>query len=216
MWSEDAWKAAEPTYNRILQLDFVRELMAGTLSQERFLFYIRQDALYVADFGKAIAGIASRLNRIDHRQTFLNFAGDCVAVERALHESYMEQEPSSPRVEQTPTCLLYTSYMLRQLSDGSLPVAMASVLPCFWVYKEVGDYISKNQNRNGNPFQAWIDTYNGEEYASAVKKAIAICDEVADTCTPEQRKAMTEAYVLATKMEWMFWESAWRLETWPV
>ncbi len=215
-WSEEAWKAAKPAYTRILELDFVRELMAGTLSRERFLFYIRQDALYLVGFGKALAGIAAKLENVEHSQAFLAFAGECMAVERALHEVYLGKEKLPGRIEPTPTCLLYTSYILKQLHDAPLEVAMAAVLPCFWVYKEVGDHIVANQNKNNNPYQAWIDTYGGDEFSGAVERALALCDEAAAACTPEQRRAMTEAYVLCTKMEWMFWDSAWKLETWPV
>ncbi len=220
-WSEQAWKEAEPAYRSILELDFVRGLIEGTLSRERFLFYIRQDALYLAGFGKALAGIAAKLDDTEQSGAFLSFAGDCIAVERALHESYLGQENrDTPRahIAPSPTCLLYTSYILKQLYDAPLEVAMASVLPCFWVYKEVGDHILSAQSRSGkdNPYQAWIDTYGGEEFAAAVRRAIAICDEAAAHCTEATRAAMTESYVLCTKMEWMFWDSAWKLEAWPV
>jgi thiaminase/transcriptional activator TenA len=215
-WSEQAWKEAEPVYARILELDFVRELITGVLDREKFLFYIRQDALYLAGFGKALAGIAARLDNVKHGQAFLSFAGDCMAVERALHESYLGKEKLPERIEPSPTCLLYTSYVLKQVYDAPLEAAMAAVLPCFWVYKEVGDHILTRQNKNDNPYQAWIDTYGGDEFAAAVQKAIAICDEVASSRTEAQRRSMTEAYVLCTKMEWMFWDSAWKLETWPV
>jgi thiaminase/transcriptional activator TenA len=212
-WSERAWKEAAPVYGRILELDFVRELIAGTLSREKFLFYIRQDALYLVGFGKALAGIAAKLDDVEHSRAFLTFAGECMAVERALHASYLGDEALP---EPSPTCLLYTSYILKQVYDAPLEVAMAAVLPCFWVYKEVGDHILAAQSKNGNPYQAWIDTYGGDEFAEAVLQAIAICDEVAASCPEARRRAMTDAFVVCTKMEWMFWDSAWKLETWPV
>jgi len=215
-WSEQAWKEAEFAYERILKLDFIRELMDGTLGREKFLFYIQQDALYLVSFGKALAGIAAKLNNVEHSQAFLAFAEECMAVERTLHEFYLSKEKLPEQIEPSPTCLLYTSYILKHLYDAPLEVAMAAVLPCFWVYKKVGDYILAKQNKNNNPYQAWIDTYGGSEFADAVQKAIAICDEAAASCTKAQRQAMTEAYILCTKMEWMFWDSAWKQETWPV
>jgi len=215
-WSEQAWKEADPVYRRILELDFVRELVTGTLNREKFLFYIQQDALYLAGFGKALAGIAAKLDNTEYSQAFLAFAGECMAVERALHESYLGKKNLPEQLEPSPTCLLYTSYILKQLYDAPLEVAMATVLPCFWVYKKVGDHILATQSKNGNPYQAWIDTYGGDEFAAAVRKAIAICDEVAASCTEARRRAMIEAFVLCTKMEWMFWDSAWKLEAWPV
>lgn len=62
-WSDEAWEAAEPVYRRILEHPFVGELAAGTLSAERFRFYIRQDALYLDGYARRLAHIASRLVR---------------------------------------------------------------------------------------------------------------------------------------------------------
>lgn len=215
-WSQLAWKGAEPAYKRILDLDFIHELMAGTLSRERFKFYIQQDAIYLNGFGKALAGISAKLEKPAHMGAFVSFAGDTMAVEREMHASFMEVLGRIEDLEASPTCLLYTSYMLRQLYEAPLEVAMASVLPCFRVYKEVGDYILANQSKGDNQYQSWIDTYGGDEYGNAVLKAIGICDEIAAACTEKQRQAMTRAYVTCTKMEWMFWDSAYKLEQWPV
>lgn len=215
-WSQQAWQAASPAYAKILELDFIRELMDGTLPQEKFRFYIQQDALYLNGFGRALAGIASKLEKPAHMSAFAAFASDTMAVERDMHQSFVAILGKLEDLEPSPTCLLYTSYMLRQLAEAPVETALASVLPCFWVYKEVGDYILANQTKTANQYQNWIDTYGGEEYGSAVMQAIAICDELAEQCTARQREAMTNAYVLCTKMEWMFWDSAYKLEQWPV
>lgn len=215
-WSEQAWQAALPAYNKILELDFIRELMDSTLPQEKFRFYIQQDALYLNGFGKALAGIAAKLEKPEHMGAFVGFAGDTMAVERDMHQSFFNILGKLEDLEPSPTCLLYTSYMLKQLAEASVEVALASVLPCFWVYKEVGDYILANQSKGDNQYQDWIDTYGGDEYGNAVLKAIAICDELAAACTEKQREAMTKSYVICTKMEWMFWDSAYKLEQWPV
>lgn len=215
-WSEQAWQAALPVYNKILELDFIRELMDGSLPEEKFRFYLQQDALYLAGFGKALAGIASKLAKPEHTEAFAAFAGDTMAVERDMQQAYFSVMGTLEDLEPSPTCLLYTSTLLRQLADAPVETAMAAVLPCFRVYQEVGEYILKNQSGKDNRYQSWIDTYGGEEFGDAVRRAIAICDELAAECTQKQRDSMTDAYVLCTKMEWMFWDSAYKLEQWPV
>ena len=92
----------------------------------------------------------------------------------------------------------------------------AAVLPCFWIYKEVGDYILAHQTKENNPYQTWIDMYAGDEFAKSVERAIRICDELAEKCTEEQQNAMTEAFITCSKMEWMFWDSAYQLEQWKI
>jgi Putative transcription activator len=216
IWSEQAWKSIEPIYEEITKLPFIGGLIDGTLKQEQFLFYLHQDALYLYEYGKIMSGIASRLSKPEHITAFTGFAVETVAVERILHESYLKQSPIKGRVEQSPSCLLYTSLLHKYLAQHPVEVALAAVLPRFWIYQEVGNYILANQNKGDNPYQAWIDTYGGEAFAKSVETAIAICNEVAETCTEEQRNVMTEAFVYCSKMEWMFWDSAWRLEEWKI
>jgi len=49
-----------------------------------------------------------------------------------------------------------------------------------------------------------------------VRKVIAISDRVAADATPAVRAQMLKAFVRASQLEWMFWDSAWRREAWPV
>jgi len=37
---------------------------------------------------------------------------------------------------------------------------------------------------------------------------------VASGATEEGRKRMAEAFVLSSRLEWMFWDSAYRMEQW--
>ena len=214
-WSKEAWNAAQPVYQKILELPFLKELMDGTLPREKFIFYIQQDALYLAEYGKVMTGIASKLRNPKHIEAFIQFAGESIAVENALHESFIH-ELKDKAIEASPSCQLYTSYLLRQLATAPIEVIVAAVLPCFWIYKEVGDYILEHQIKGNNPYQDWINTYGGEEFEKSVKTAIDICDQLAEQCTPEQRQSMTNSFVMCSKLEWMFWDSAYNLEQWRI
>lgn len=213
-WSKAVWETITPIFDKITAHPFLTDLMTGALEREKFLFYLNQDALYLDDFGKVLAGIAVKCPDRGHVEDFLRFSGDTIAVERELHSSYLGQ--IDPSVRPSPACLLYTSFMHRQLAAAPLEVAVASVLPCFWVYQAVGDFLLAKGAVPGNPYQGWIYTYGGEEYGKAVTRAIAIADELADKTTASVREEMTRAFVLCTRMEWMFWDSAWRLEEWPI
>ncbi len=213
-WSLAARRAVGPIFTAITAHPFITELMAGTLPREKFMFYLAQDALYLIDFGRALAGIAARAKKPEHTAAFLAFAKDTMEVEKALHQSFLGSTDALPH--QSPANLLYTSYMLRGLALDSLGVAVAAVLPCFWIYKAVGDYILAGESAANNPYQSWIDTYGGEEYGEAVERALAIGDELAAQAGEAERRDMTEAFVTCSRLEWMFWDSAYKLEEWAV
>ena len=49
-----------------------------------------------------------------------------------------------------------------------------------------------------------------------MREVLGHTDAAFDQATAADRRAMREAYLKATRYEWMFWDSAWRLEPWPV
>ncbi len=213
-WSDSAWEAARPVYEKILEHPFVRALADGTLSAERFRFYLRQDALYLDGYARRLAHIAARLGRKEHTEAFLRFAADGIAVERALHEQFLGGEhPASEEI--SPACLLYTS-VLESQATAPVEVEAAAVLPCFVVYQRVGEAIHAQQQGTENPYRQWIETYADPAFAASTAEATAICDALADAAGDATRRRMTDIFVRCTRMEWLFWESAWQLETWKI
>lgn len=214
-WTEEAWIQAQPILESIKVQPFITELIDGTLDAKRFKYYIAQDALYLEHFGRALALIAGKADRITHVLDFIRFAEGAIVVENALHGDYFKTFNIQTGNSISPGCHHYTSFLLKEAALSPVEVAMAAVLPCFWIYKYVGDYIYGHQSSGKNPYQSWIDTYAGEAFGLLVKKAIDICDEVAENCTILQRQRMTDAFLYACQMEWMFWDAAYQQGQWP-
>ncbi|HEX6142768.1 MAG TPA: thiaminase II [Geminicoccaceae bacterium] len=216
---DQAWQRIEGLYADILEQPFNQELAAGTLSRERFTFYMIQDAHYLNAFGRALAAAAARAPDNDQMIVLAGSAREAVVVERALHESFFrEYGLSAEEVEAappSPTCSHYAHYLISTTSSAPYEVAVAALLPCFWIYWEVGKHLLEIAARD-NPYQAWIDTYADEEFAAGVQKVIGISDDLAEAATPARQDQMLEAFVRAAQLEWMFWDSAYRLEGWPV
>ena len=212
-WSDVAWEAALPVYEKITQHPFVTGLADGTLPMEKFIFYLEQDSLYIQNYCRVLSSIAARVADPALTETFLAFAADGVAVEKAMHEVYLK-EYGGRRAEPTPSCLLYMSLLSAQ-ATAPVEVEAAAVLPCFWVYYEVGKAIAAKA-KQPNPFQSWIDTYSYPGFEESNQRAIDVCDFLAGKASPDIRRRMTEIFVMATKMEWLFWDSAYRLEKWKI
>jgi len=94
-------------------------------------------------------------------------------------------------------------------------VGVAGVLPCFQIYHEVGKHLH-GIAAPANPYQKWIETYRDESFGEAVRAVVKHTDTGFERAGAEERRAMRAAYLKAARMEWMFWDSAWRLEVWPV
>ena len=218
-FSRAAWERNAQTYEIIRSMPFNAELAAGTLSEARFKHYITQDAHYLIGFGRALTLAAAKAPNPDRIVQFAKSAEGAIVVERALHGSFFEQYRITPEMfAQTPlspACHHYVSYLIATAYAEPYEVVLGALLPCFWIYAEVGRDIHARA-RPANPYQAWIDTYAGEEFHAAVRAVIAATDEAADAASPQLRERMHAAFMRATQLEWVFWDSAYRLERWPV
>lgn len=199
---------------------FNRELADGSLATERFQFYLVQDSRYLIGFARALAVAAARAGSGGDVAFFAGAAQEAVVVERDLHESYFARfgmsDADQAAVETSPTCLAYTSFLLATAQTAGYPELIAALLPCFWIYQEVGtEILAAQRPGTDNPYLAWIETYADEDYAEAVLTCRQAVDRAAAGAERNTRDAMLAAFTRATEYEWLFWDSAYRLEKWP-
>ena len=216
-FTDSLWQSTLPVYEEILRHPFIAALTDGSLAREKFLFYMKQDALYLRDFSRALALTGSRLPDVEAAQAFMGFAHGVFAVERQLHESYFQEYGESLDAEPAPACFAYTQFLLATATTDTHRVAAAALLPCFWIYREVGNEIVRRA-RDGlstNPYARWIEMYSGEGFDDSVRRAIAVVEALGQEAQPAERSAMQRAFERSARLEWMFWDSAYRLEQWP-
>lgn len=205
---EQMMDSVQPLVEQILRHPFNEGLARGILSEDTFMRYLQQDALYLTDFSKTLGLIAARLPAA-FSQTFLKLALGAVEAERTLHQSYLANYGVSHLVEKNPACFMYTHYLLSTANLSTVEEAVASVVPCFWIYQRVGLHIAQTQARP-NPFQAWIQTYSSVEFDEAVACVIEIMNALAANASMPVQQAMMRSFKCATELEWLFWEDAYQ------
>lgn len=120
-----------------------------------------------------------------------------------------EQEISETAI--APTAYHYVSHMYRQLVDGTVNTAIAGMLPCAWLYHEIGLRLIDRGSSNAL-YQRWIETYASEEAAAQIEKECAIINQLYQESNESEREKMLEAFVISSKMEYEFWEMSMNLE----
>jgi thiaminase (transcriptional activator TenA) len=214
-FSERVWQRTSEMRAAIDNLPFNRELAAGTLDHARFIFYIQQDALYLDQYSRILAMAGARGPDNDTLRLFGSCALEAIAVEQALHSGYLTNAGGMESVEPTPDCLGYTSFLLATAYHDPWEVLMAALLPCFWLYWDVGNTIARLASPN-NPYQAWIDTYSDDAFGDAVKQVIAATDTAAVAASEPVRAKMVTAFIRSCQYEYLFWDSAYHQRKWPV
>ncbi|MEL6442322.1 MAG: thiaminase II [Cyanobacteria bacterium J06621_8] len=217
MFTNQAWQSIAEIYDAILKMQFIQELEQGSLNQKIFQHYIIQDGIYLGEFARALAIISAKAPTPQLQLQFSRYAQDAIAVERSLHEEFFAEFGISTEValssQPSPTCLNYTNFLLVTAYQSNFAVAVAAVLPCFWIYLEVGKHVHQLAG-DANPYQKWINTYIDPDFEASVQEIIKITNELASKVTLEEMTMMMQVFYRASEFEWMFWDSAYSLEQW--
>jgi thiaminase/transcriptional activator TenA len=208
-----------PIYGQILEHPFVIGLIDGSLPRDAFRYYVIQDSHYLVEYARALSILAARASDEDGLLMFAQHAAGAIEVERQLHEGFFRDFGLSPQqvleTPVSPTTLAYTSYLLAVAHGGSFPEGVGAVLPCYWIYWEVGKALLER----GSPdplYRRWIATYGGEEFAQVVRAVLELVDRLGDHVSAAERGRMAAHAVTSSRYEWMFWDAGYRREQWPL
>lgn len=200
-FSRQLWQECEGQREAIFGLDFIKELAAGTLHSDHFAYYLAQDALYLGTYSRVLAR-ASALAPTEVEQKFwAGGAQNCLDVELALHRDWLSRYPADSR--QGPVTKHYVDHLQGVAFSGSYGEVVAAVLPCYWLYAEVGrvlhqDYLSF---AGEHPYGTWLQTYADEAFAQATETAIAIMDTAARRGSAREREGMRAAFAHSAQYE---------------
>ena len=218
-FTNELWHSITSIYNEILAHPFLLGLTDGTLGEDYFRFYILQDAFYLREYARALSLAGIRSPDESTLVMFNEHSAGAITVERSLHEGFLKDlgmaREEADQTSPSPTTLAYTSFLLRTATLGNYPEVLGAVLPCYWIYWEVGKALLGKGSPNPR-YQKWIDTYGGEEFGALVKAVLDLTDKVCEGLNPAQRARVKDAFVTTSRYEWMFWDAAWKLEGWPV
>jgi thiaminase (transcriptional activator TenA) len=218
-WSAHLWELIEPTYVSILKHPFLTGLADGTLEHQAFARYVAQDVHYLREYARCLAVVGAKAWSSADTAMFDRHSAGAVEAELVLHETLLAAlGPDNPTVTAepaTPTTQAYTSYLLATAYGGSFAEGLAAVLPCYWIYAQVGVALQA-QGSPDPQYQQWIDAYAGEEFGVLVQQVLDLVDRVGPSLgEPERQRAQHHLQVTA-RYEWMFWDSAYRDERWPL
>jgi hydroxymethylpyrimidine/phosphomethylpyrimidine kinase len=200
---------ADEDLNAIYALDFIRGLASGSLPEKEFAYYLAQDAIYLNGYSRVLAR-ASALAPTETEQVFwAASARQCLEVESELHRSWLSTRPV--QAELGPVTKSYVDHLTAASASGSYAVLAAAVLPCFWLYAEVGKTLHAQFVDAGepaaHPYADWLRTYADDEFAEATRTAIAIVDGAGRNASDTERAAMVTAFRQSCRLEVDFFDA---------
>ena len=213
-FSTDLREAASDVWEAQLAHPFVRGIGDGSLPEDRFRRYVRQDYLFLIDYGRLLALGAARAPRLAWMRRFAGLAQSVLETEMGLHRQFaarwgvtteqLESERTAPATD------AYCDFLLRTAALGDFAELVAAVLPCTWSYAEIGTRLAAAGLPAHEGYAEWIGMYASEAFGDLSGWARELADAVAADVSGAGRRRMHAAFRTSSEHELAFWESAWR------
>ncbi|WP_346394748.1 thiaminase II [Bacillus altitudinis] len=216
-FSNECKEAAARWWNGSFTHPFVKGIGDGTLSLDRFTYYVMQDSYYLTHFAKVQSYGAAISEDLHTTGRMAYHAQGTYEAELSLHRKFTEllqiSEEALANFKPSPTAYAYTSHMYRSVKSGRFEEILAALLPCYWLYYEVGEKLK--QTTPDHPiYQEWILTYGGDWFKELVFEQVNRFDELAEKAPEHVRANMKENFVISSYYEYHFWEMAYEKEMW--
>jgi thiaminase (transcriptional activator TenA) len=213
-FSAELREAAAPVWEAQLAHPFVRGIGDGTLPEDRFRFYVRQDYLFLIDYGRLLALAAARAPRLQWMRRFAALAESVLETEMDLHRQFaarwgitaeqLETERTAPATD------AYCDFLLRTASLGDFSELVAALLPCMWGYAEVGAHLA-GEPPDHDGYAEWIAAYASADFAQLAAWCRELTDAAAADVAGPGRLRMHNAFRASSEHELAFWDQAFRL-----
>lgn len=214
MFTDQAHAATLTSWAASKHHPFIQALQAGTLPAATFRYYLIQDHHYLQEFATIHDLAADQATDSQAAHQLRAGAEHLRQGEMAVRETFFHQlaitDAEIAATPMAPTGYAYTSHLYRSLATLGTAGAVIALLPCYWLYAEIGHDLA----HQGSPipiYQAWIDTYNADDYAGEMPDQLALANRVA---TPQNTPALLDVFQKSSWYELHFWQMALDHETW--
>ena len=216
--SEHLHRHALPVWEAQLEHPFVRGLADGSLEEQRFVRWVRQDYLYLKDFARIFAWAVAKADTLASMGWYAAVLDLTLNTEMELHRQYAGRFGLTPddleATEMWPTTRAYTDFLVRTSADGDMLDLLAALLPCAWGYL----WIARRMKEDGVPddprYADWIEMYTSDDFAQASAWLRDELDRLGRSVTDEKRARLEEIFLVSSRYEARFWEMCWTGESW--
>lgn len=193
---------------------FVEGMKDGTLPNDAFLHYLRQDYVFLIHFSRAWALAVVKSETHDEMLTAVGTVNALVAEEMQLHIGICEaagisQDDLFATAERAEN-LAYTRFVLEAGYSGDLLDLLVALAPCVMGYGEIGTRLKAEAT--SDTYADWINTYAGEDYQGSCQAVGTLLDAAltrrlgADFANIPRWDRLCQTFRTATELEVQFWQ----------
>ncbi|MCC7477229.1 thiaminase II [bacterium] len=207
--------------------DFVSALGDGSLQRERFVYFLRQDYIFLAAYSRSLAIVAARATDLELMKRLAQLLESTLDAEMQLHREYCAEFGLSlaelEASEASPTCQAYCDFCISTAATRGPLELLTALVPCSVGYYETGLRLREQieaacgawpDGLADHPYGRWVEGYSSREFGDFARWMASALDELggAEAQLPELQRLFN----LGCRYEWLFWEMAWSRQSWPL
>jgi thiaminase/transcriptional activator TenA len=199
---------------------FIRELAAGTLSPDRFRFFLEQDIFFLPELARAVGlGVA----KAETERELAHFAEEMHAViDRELENNRrllarvieLGAADRGGLLAAAPATVGYSGFLVSTAGRGGTLEIMAALLPCTWSYAEIAAGL-KDEIAPHPVYADWVSFFASDGFVELIAGRRRTLDELAAGLDASRRRQLSQIFTMSTRLEQRFWDMAYNLEQWP-
>ncbi|MDP6821694.1 MAG: thiaminase II [Dehalococcoidia bacterium] len=191
---------------------FVTGIGDGTLSLDRFRYFMQQDYLFLIDYARAIAIATAKSPDLESMGRFAKLLDETLNSEMSLHRSFCADfgisEEELTATQPSETTISYTKHLVDTAYEHGIAEIAAALLPCQWGYDDAGQRLAANLTApEGSLHARWVAGYNDPEYREVTAWLRGFTDRLAEDASDEVRESMAALFKESLHQEWLFWEA---------
>lgn len=216
-FTDELREATKVSWEKSLNHPFVQGIVQGNLPLETFKNYILQDIYYLKHYGKVHAIAASQADDFEITALLADKACFTAEAELTVHKEHAEilniTQEDIDQFKPAPTAYAYTSHLYRATMAGNLAHSIAAVLPCYWLYADIGK-VNEGASPEPEIYRNWINMYASDWFQSSTNEMIDLLDTLVEGMNDTEKEKVKEQFIIAKDFELHFWEMAYTFETW--
>ncbi|MBZ7938310.1 TenA family protein [Campylobacter sp. W0014] len=205
-------------WDEYIRHNFIKQLENETLSKEQFLFYLKQDYIYLINYSKCYARLALNANTLEELRFAIKFQNYTLEGELELHKSILELGINASHFNEKDESLIniaYSRYILSIGENGDFLDMLIALSACAIGYGYIGNEIYKNISKEklqNHLYKEWILTYLSQEFQATVKEFEDFVNSYSNQISEEKFKKLNSIFHNVVRLEIAFWEHSLKMQ----
>ena len=213
-FSEELQRSCFEIWNKILNHKFIFEIQQDILPLNKFIFYLKQNHIFLTEFCKLLQTSANIANTTEEIELFETLINNTTMFEIKMQEEIMDSigigtKPYPEFIQYATTTSNYVSFLKSAKETNDLGIFVSAIAPCPWTYFEIASKLTKVAVKTP-VYKKWIQFYSSKESQKQVSDIKELLNRLAmQTYNNNQKKLILMKYfTTACNYELDFWNMA--------